>query len=74
MSDLVRTADKKKMFWKSDATNCSYKLYKITQNFVDTKPSYCIENLPESFNEASLKMSELSMTEIKDIMKALNLN
>ena len=45
--DLVRTADLKKTFSKSDTTNWSYKLYKITEIIKDTIPSYKIKNLPE---------------------------
>ena len=40
VNDLVRTADLKKTFSKGDTTNCSYKLYKITEIVNDTIPSY----------------------------------
>ena len=39
LGDLVRTADLKKTFSKSDTTNWSYKLYKITEIINDTIPS-----------------------------------
>ena len=39
INDLVRTADLKKTFSKSDTTNWSYKLYKITEIVNDTIPS-----------------------------------
>ena len=44
---LVRTADIKRTFSKTDSTNCSYKLYKIGETVNDTKPDYKIENLKE---------------------------
>ena len=47
INDLVRTADLKRTFSKSDTTNWSYKLYKITEIINDTIPSYKIYNLPE---------------------------
>ena len=40
---VVRTADLKKTFSKSDLTNCSYKLCKVTENIIDTIPSYKID-------------------------------
>ena len=45
--DLVRVADLKRTFSKGDTTNWSYKLYRITEIFNDTIPSYHIDNLPE---------------------------
>ena len=36
LNDLVRTVDLNKTFSKADTTNWSYKLYKITENFIDT--------------------------------------
>ena len=45
LNDLVRTADLKKTFSKSDTTNWSYKLYKITELINDTIPVYKIDNL-----------------------------
>ena len=47
VNDLVRTADLKKTFSKSDMTNWSYKLYKITQIINDTVPAYKTDNLKE---------------------------
>ena len=55
ISDLVRTADLRKMFSKSDTTNRSYKLYKSTEIINDTIPSYKINKLPERYNELLLK-------------------
>ena len=74
IGDLVRTADLKKTFSKGDTTNCSYKLYKIKEIINDTIPSYHIDNLPERYNEALLKKTELAMKENKDVMKKLNLS
>ena len=47
INDLVRTADLKKTFSQGDTTNWSYKLYKITENIIDTIPSYRLDNLKE---------------------------
>ena len=55
VKDLVRTANLKNTFTKSDLTNWSYKLYEFTEIVNDTLPSYKINNLPERFNEALLK-------------------
>ena len=74
IGDLVRTADIKKMFSKSDTTNWSYKLYKITEIIKDTVPSYHIDNLPERYNESLLIKTELSINENKDVMKKLKID
>ena len=50
----------KKTFSKGDTTNCSYKLYKNTEIFNDTIPSYNIDNLNERYNESLLKKTELT--------------
>ena len=73
INDLVRTADLKRTFSKSDMTNWSYKLFKITEIINDTIPSYKIDNLPERYNEALLKKTELTMTENNSVMKKLNI-
>ena len=73
LNDLVRTADLKKTFSKGDTTNWSYKLYKITEIIKDTIPSYKINNLPERYNEALLKKTELTLKQNNTVMKALNL-
>ena len=39
IGNLVRTADIKKLFSKSDTTNWSHKLYKITEIINDTRPA-----------------------------------
>ena len=58
INDLVRTADLKETFSKSDTTIWSYKLYKITEIINDTIPSYKIDNLRERYNESLLKKTE----------------
>ena len=74
IGNLVRTADLKKTFSKGDTTNRSYKLYKITEKIIDTIPSYRLGDLPERYNEALLKKTELSMKENDSVMKKLNLS
>ena len=74
IGNLVRTADLRETFSKGDTTNWSYKLYKITQIFKDTVPSYHIDNLPERYNESLLKKTELTMKENKDVMKKLSID
>ena len=73
ITDLVRTEDLKKTFSKSDTTNWSYKLYKITEKINDTILSYKIDNLIERYNESLLKKTDLTMKENKDLMKKLNI-
>ena len=74
LNDLVRTADLKKTFSKGDTTNWSYKLYKITENINDTKPSYKIDNLEERYNQSLLKKTELSLKQNKDVTKKLKID
>ena len=74
INNLVRTADLKKTFSKGDTTNWSYKLYKITEIDKDTIPSYHLDNLPEHYNKALLKKTDLTMKENNSLMKKLNLS
>ena len=75
IGDLVRTADLKKTFSKSDTTNWSYKLYKITEIVTDTIPSYKKNNnLPERYNESLLKKTKLTLKENNSVMKKLRLD
>ena len=74
INDLVRTADLKKTFSKSDTTSWSYLLYKITEIINDTIPSYRLDKLPERYNESLLKKTELTRKENNTVMKKLNLN
>ena len=73
LGDLFRTENLKKTFSKSDTTNWSYKLYKITEIINDTISSYRIDKLPERYNESLLKKTDLTMKENKDVMKKLNI-
>ena len=69
INDFVRAADLKSPFLKSDTTNWSYKVNKITEIFNDTIPSYKIYNLPERYNQSLLQKTDLTMKENKDVMK-----
>ena len=51
----------------------SYNLYKFTENFNDTTPSFRIDKLQECYIEALLGKTELTMKEKKAVMKTLNL-
>ena len=73
LGDLVRTADKRNIFSKSDSTNWSYKLYTITEIIDDTIPSYRIDNFPERYNEALLKKSILTHDENEVVMQKLKI-
>ena len=72
INDLVRTADIKRTFSKSDTTNWSYKLYKNTEIIKDTIPSYHIDNLPERYYDSLLKKTELTMKEHDNVVKKFN--
>ena len=61
INKLVGTADLKRALSKRDTSNWSYNLYKIKELFNDTIPSYRIDNLPEKYFEALLKLSNLTM-------------
>ena len=74
VNDLVRTADLKETFSKSDTTNWSDKLYKITEIIIDTIPWYKIDNSKEKYNEPLLKKTELTMKESNTVVEKLNLN
>ena len=63
----------KKTFSKGDTTNWSYKLYKITEIFNDTIPSYHIDNLPERYNESLLKKTVLTIRLNNSDVAKLNL-
>ena len=73
ISQIVRTADIKRVFSKGDSTNWSYKLYTITEVIHDTIPSYRIDYLPERYNENLLLPSKLTLDENNHVMKKLNL-
>ena len=73
LSQLVRTADIKRVFSKGDSTNWSYNLYTITGVIHDTIPSYRMDYLPERYNQNLLLPTKLSLEENKKVMKELNL-
>ena len=73
LGQLVRTADIKKVFSKSDSTNWSYKLYTITEVIHDIVPSYRIDYLPERYYQNLLLPTKLSREENNQVMKELNL-
>ena len=73
LSQLVGTADIKKVFSKGDSTNYSNKLYTITEVIHETIPSYRIEYLPERYNENLLLPTKLILEENNRVMKKLNL-
>ena len=74
LGQLVRTADIKKVFSKSDSTNYGYKSFTITEVIHDTIPSYRKNYLPERYNENLLLPTKQSLDENNQIMKELNLN
>ena len=73
LGQLVRTADIKRVFSKSDSTNWSYKIYTITEVIHDTIPSYRIDYLPERFNENLLLPTKLSFEHNNEVIKEPNL-
>ena len=74
IGDLVRTADLKKTFSKSDTTNWSYKLFKFTEIVNDTIPSYKINNIPERYNKSLLRKTKLTMKENDNVIKKLGID
>ena len=46
----------------------SYNLFEISDFISDTIPGYRIDNLPERFNEALLKKTDLSMKKTTKIL------
>ena len=73
LGQLIRSADIKRLFSKSDSTNWSYKLYTITEVIHDTIPTYRIDYLPERYNENLLLPTKLTLHENNQVMKGLNL-
>ena len=74
VNDFVRMADLKRTLSKGDTTNWCYKLYKITEIFNNTIPSYRIDNLPERYNEALLKQTNLTTKRNDAVIKSLKIN
>ena len=58
VNNRVRVGALRKTFSKSETTSRTYKLNKTSEVINDTLPSYGIDNLPEKYNEASLKKTE----------------
>ena len=73
LGQLVRTADIKRVFSKGDSTNYSYEFYTINEVIHDTIPSYRIGYLPERYNENLLLPTKLTLQQISQVMKELNL-
>ena len=69
INNFLRVARLKKTFLKGDTNNWSYKLYKITETFNDTIPSYRIDNVKERYYESLLKKTELTLKQNKDVIK-----
>ena len=61
----MRTVGLKRTFSKGDETNWSYDLYEVTEIINDTTASDRLDNLPERYNVAILKNTELTMKEKK---------
>ena len=61
---LVRIADTKKVFKKSDTSNWSNKLYTETDKNHDTVPSLRIDYLLERYKESLIKPTKLT-SEVK---------
>ena len=73
LGQLVRTADIKRVFSKSDSTKYSWNLSNITEVIHDTIPGYRIDFLPERYNQNLLLPNTLSLDENNIVMKELNL-
>ena len=73
LGQLVRTADKKRVFSKGDSTNYSYILYTITEVNHDTILSYRIDYLPERYNGNVLLPTKLTLEQNKQVMKEISL-
>ena len=72
--NLVRTADLKTSFSKEDTTNSCYELYKLTEFIVVKIPSYRNDSLPERYNEALLKNTDLTLKENYSVTKKSKLD
>ena len=57
---------------KSDTTNWAYKLFKITEMYNYTIPSYHIDSSPKCYIEAFWRKTRLRLKENEAVMKALN--
>ena len=80
LGQLIRTADIKRVFSKSDSTKYSYKLYTITEVIHDTVTSYRTDYVPERYiqnlllpTKLSVEKKQSSYERIKFISKKINL-
>ena len=73
LGQLIRTADNKHVFSKSDSTKWSYKLYTSTEVIHNNIPSYRINYLPERCNENLLRPTNIPLDENIQVTKELNL-
>ena len=74
VNDYIRVADlRKNSFSKGDTTNWSYNLYEITEVVNNTIPSNKIDQLPDRYDEALLKKTELNMKKNDSVMKKLQI-
>ena len=73
LGQLVRTADIKRVFSKSDTTNRSYSIYTKTEVIHDTIPSYRIDYLPERYKENPLLSTKLTLEQNNQIMEELKI-
>ena len=63
-----------RVFSRDDATDLSYKLYKITEVDIDTISSCRIDNLPDRYNKCLLEKTDLAMKEKDNVMKKLKIS
>ena len=68
---LVWMHDIEKTFSKGDSTNCSDKLYTITQVIHELILSYRINRIPERFNKHPLRSTSLTLDGNNQVMKKL---
>ena len=72
LGQLVRTADNKKVFIKSDSTNWSFKLNTITEVIHVIIPSYRLNYLPERYNQSFLRPTKITFEENNQVMLKSN--
>ena len=70
-NNFVRNADLKRVFSKGHTTHWCCKLYKASEAIIDTIPTFHLDILPQRYNEAFLRKTELAM---ENVMKKLDLN
>ena len=73
LGHLVRTGDIKRVFIQGESSNWSYKLETITELTHDTIPTYRNHYPPVRYNENFLKPTNLTLDEINQVLKKLNL-